>query len=336
MHLTACRPPLLLASIWLGLAGIASPAVAFDLANPTDFASVSERGLEPLLAIPARVSRLAATKPRFRPASDLFGAQATRWALAGGESHAARSWIRDWAPLVLVGAALAASRYAIAPPEDPRWDGDNSLDSWVRDGLRGTSRRTRDGANTASDVLLGIMGASMLGDWYWLRDEFGPAESVRTELPWLMGNLLVTHVVQAGTGRERPFADPCRVDPDTLSNCDFGRDANTGFHSGHAATASGIAGMLCARHLHRPNRGRSDSWVCGGAVATAFATGMLRIAADQHHLTDVLAGWATGALFGYVLPTHFRFGPLSQNRVLQSFAPTLERGAYGLRFAIRF
>ena len=98
-----------------------------------------------------------------------------------------------------------------------------------------------------------------------------------------------------------------------------------------------MAGLICARHLHRPNRSAVDWWACGGALAGAFTTGILRISADQHFATDVLTGWASGALFGYLLPTHFKFRPLDEKRAaLQAFTPLVGPRVFGLRVELRF
>ena len=34
----------------------------------------------------------------------------------------------------------------------------------------------------------------------------------------------------------------------------------------------------------------------------------MRISADKHYATDVLAGWASGLVFGYALPTRLHYG----------------------------
>ena len=68
-----------------------------------------------------------------------------------------------------------------------------------------------------------------------------------------------------------------------------------------------------------------------------ITTGFLRMTAEQHFMTDVLAGWAVGAVFGFVLPTWFDYGdgpggPLS----LTAISPEIGRDYYGVRYAFRF
>ncbi len=279
------------------------PAAPFDAARVTEFAFGGSAGTRPIAAPPT--SR--------------------------------HSWIRGWAPALLLGAAFAVVEFAIDPPKDPRWTAGNAFDDAIRDGLRAGSRSSRDGAATASDVLVGGMAVFLVSDWVWLRGDYGGWESVRTELPWLLGNELATRTLKLAAGRQRPYVDPCRADPDTIADCTTGREANTSFYSGHTSTASTMAGLICARHLHRPNRSAMDWWACGGAVAGAFTTGILRISADQHFATDVLTGWASGALFGYLLPAHFRFRPLDEKRAApQAFTPLVGPRVFGLRVELRF
>ena len=286
--------------------------------------------LERLLSLPAAPFDAARA-----PAFAFGGSAGTRPIAAPPASR--HSWIRGWAPALLLGAAFAVVEFAIDPPKDPRWTTGNAFDDAVRDGLRAGSRSSRDGASTASDVLAGSMAAFLVGDWVWLREDYGGWESVRTELPWLLGNELATGTLKLAAGRQRPYVDPCQADPDYIADCSTGREANTSFYSGHTSIASTTAGLICARHLHRPNRSAVDWWTCAGAVAGAFTTGILRISADQHYATDVLTGWASGALFGYLLPVHFKFRPLDEKRAtLQAFTPLVGPRVFGLRYELRF
>ena len=97
-------------------------------------------------------------------------------------------------------------------------------------------------------------------------------------------------------------------DPLYVANCLDFSEHNTSFISGHATTSATLAGLICSRHIHRPERRHRDLLVCGGAASLSLAVGILRITADQHFTTDVIVGWATGALFGYLLPSRFTYG----------------------------
>jgi len=191
-------------------------------------------------------------------------------------------------------------------------------------------------------VLFGTLGAGLVVDWIALRDEYDPWDSAGIDAGWFFSNTLTTRVAKVAAGRERPFVEPCGLDPDYVSSCDAGSDGNASFFSGHASESATLAGLLCARHLHRRERGRADLAICGAAVAASAATGVLRITADQHWATDVLVGWISGGIFGYVLPSlvDYRGAPGSAAgrtlALLRHLEPMGRRATWGLRASFRF
>ena len=80
-------------------------------------------------------------------------------------------------------------------------------------------------------------------------------------------------------------------------------DNNLSFYSGHTsealalATASGTIGEM------RGYRWAPLAWGVGGAFAAV--TAYLRIAADKHWLTDVIAGAVVGVGMGFATPYSF-------------------------------
>jgi|GEM_PF-1008715 len=261
------------------------------------------------------------------------------WALAAAAASPGppSATLRGWIPSLLLVGAFAGVQFGVEPPHDPRWSSRNSFDDGARGAFKGGSRSTREDADLASDILMAGMGGMLIGDWWWLRGEYGFFRSIQLDTRWWLGNAIVTRVSKVGSARERPYVRPCRDDGDYVSSCDGGRDDNTGFMSGHASNTAFFAGILCARHLNRLDPGITDMLVCGGAAATAITTGVLRMTAERHFMTDVIAGWAVGLFFGYVLPSHFDYGktepgPLS----LAAFAPVVGRDYYGVRYGFRF
>jgi membrane-associated phospholipid phosphatase len=245
---------------------------------------------------------------------------------------------RLWVPYAVTGPALAIVEFVARPPSDARWRGDNGFDDEARDLLKGGSRSARESADTVSDVLLYSLGGAMLLDQVWLRGEHPVFRSLLIDGGWLLGNELLTRTVKVSAGRERPFVEPCRGDPDYVPDCDEGRNENASFFSGHASTTATLAGLICARHVHRSERGGIDWLACGAAGSASIATGMLRITAEQHHATDVIAGWASGALFGYVLPTAFDYGSPRKAPALslRAVEPVASPGFLGLRYSVSF
>jgi membrane-associated phospholipid phosphatase len=74
-------------------------------------------------------------------------------------------------------------------------------------------------------------------------------------------------------------------------------EANFAFPSGHAQQAMSLWGLL-ANWLSRPGRGAAPSrrWVWLPALALILLNGVSRIYLGVHFASDVLAGWAVGAL----------------------------------------
>jgi membrane-associated phospholipid phosphatase len=121
---------------------------------------------------------------------------------------------------------------------------------------------------------------------------------------------LVNQATKLLAGRERPFVharslelapqpgSPVRKLPDPPHP-----DDNLSFCSGHSqaafvmAAASGTAASLRGYDL------APAVWAGGMSVAVAVA--WLRIAADRHYLSDVLAGGVIGSAIGVLLPLGF-------------------------------
>lgn len=263
-----------------------------------------------------------------------------RWEIASAApapAPPAASGFTGWLPSILLVGAFAATQFALEPPEDSRWTDRNSFDSGIRRSLRGGSRDTRKAAAIASDVFFGGMGAALLADWWWLREEYGFLRSIQVDSRWILADNVATRVAKVSAGRQRPYVQPCNRDPDYVPQCGGGRDGKASFFSGHASNTATLAGLLCARRLHRRDADRWDALVCGGAAAGALTTGVLRIVSEHHFATDVIAGWAVGAFFGYYLPSRFDYpGHPKGALALSSLTPVVGRDFYGLQYGFRF
>jgi membrane-associated phospholipid phosphatase len=242
--------------------------------------------------------------------------------------------------LILLAGAGAALQFAVSPPEDPRWDAHNDFDNSARTGLRldsGKARRTADGLSSA---FLAGNAVLLMGDWVLQRHRYSVMESFRRDATWALSNIVVARGFKLAAARERPFVRGCEAGVVTLG-CDYSSDRNASFFSTHTSLSSTIAGLLCARRLHRPDREAGDLWLCGGASSLALATGLMRISADKHYATDVLAGWASGFVFGYALPTRFHYGKRpGQNQgpgpPLHFVTPLVGFDFWGLRYDVSF
>ncbi len=244
---------------------------------------------------------------------------------------------QGWIPSLLLLGAFAGVQVGADPPKEPRWSSRNSFDDGARSVFKGDSRSTRNDAKLASDILLIGMTTTLVGDWWWLRGEYGFFRSAQLDTRWLFANAVVTRTLKVTAGRERPYVRPCEDDDDYISSCGGRREGNAGFFSGHTSYTATIAGTLCARHLNRRKTGIGDMLVCGGAAAGAITTGILRMTAEKHFMTDVLAGWVVGLVFGYVLPSYFDYGSVEPGPLsLAAITPVVGRDYYGLRYGFRF
>jgi membrane-associated phospholipid phosphatase len=317
--------PILLASQCL-LAGIPRrSAAAAEIA-------ITVRAAEPKFEFDTRLPDHLSVPPSF----DLRGGLALdvdRPPPRAGRSSLVRKWLP---PLLLVGA-LAAIQIGVDPPEEPRWTTHNRFDDGIRNGLRADTKKARRVASRASDVVFLAMGAGLVSDWYWLRDEYPIIDSLRIDGSWVLADAVTTRGIKLGAARERPFVPHCLGDPRYDPDCSDTTKHNDSFFSGHASTSATIAGLLCARHLHRSKRSRSDTLVCAAAASGGIATGVLRITADKHFALDVIAGWVSGALFGYLLPSHFHYTPGHAGPVTwKAFSPLVEPRLLGIRYGFQF
>jgi membrane-associated phospholipid phosphatase len=209
-------------------------------------------------------------------------------------------------------AALAIWFETTANPLRCKWC---DRDEAGRDTLNGLDRTIRDawlwapphraGAATLSTIL----EYSLIGGGILVSARAQPGGTVASVQPlagssatdrWngvsavveaLAGSAVLTGTFKRVAARERPWAhfqDPGSGDP------------NDSFVSGHTSQSFAVAtaiGTLCrARHC----RHQTTTWVVG--LVTAGATGYLRIAADKHYMTDVLAGAGVGVLSGLAFP----------------------------------
>lgn len=200
------------------------------------------------------------------------------------------------------GAALYAASEtflkADLAPATCRWCSVDGLDADVRSALvwrdPGAARTLSnlDGFVVAPIAGLGLVllgTAAQRGGVTWARaiDDTVPV------LETVVLSQLVVQVVKFSAGRQRPFVHYGAGGPPGL-------DDNVSFFSGHSALAFGIATSAGVVAHHRGYKTAPYIW--GVGMALAASTAYLRIAGDEHYLTDVLAGSAWGVLAGLTVP----------------------------------
>lgn len=204
--------------------------------------------------------------------------------------------------LIIGGAVLQASYDG---PDSCNWcergpGGEselNGLDDWTRDTVRwkhpNVAQRMSDITGYVMVPLAGVVGGGLVA---WNEDRFHEVWAngvIATEAAAVSG--LLTQVVKYAAGRERPSYHAATAEQRARRTGEFGS-----FWSGHSsmafsfATASGMVASL------RGYRAAGAVWATG--MAFAGATAYLRVAGDRHYLTDTLAGAASGAAVGVVVP----------------------------------
>jgi membrane-associated phospholipid phosphatase len=195
----------------------------------------------------------------------------------------------------------------------PVWQSGILLDADARSLLAGRNRETRRAAGVASDWLQrSLLLYPFLIDSLMVAGVVHGSADVAFQMSMInLQAVLITQLVTGLTkhlfGRARPDVSRC-TDGDTLS-CG---EQNMSFMSGHTSSAFVGAGLICAHHenLALYGDGPGGAVACGLALAAAGSVGTLRVVADRHHLSDVLAGAAVGLTAGYLLPNilNYDFG----------------------------
>jgi hypothetical protein len=251
---------------------------------------------------------------------------------------------------VIVGLGAWGLASATDPPDEPRWTGGILFDDDARAALRAESIQARESAAKASDwvgnvVLLAPLLVDPMAMWFRNGDCDQSIDMVTDWIESYAWTTLLTEATKIVSARERPFGQECDLDPSYSSKCDAS-SRNRSFFSGHASAAATGAGLLCANAIEREvwGRGRFEKSVaCGLGIAAAAATGLLRVSADKHWLTDVIVGWTVGGLVGYFdLPgpvdlLRIRLGGNERRaRVEGAILPMVGRGSAGARLMLRF
>ena len=200
--------------------------------------------------------------------------------------------------------ALEVLRGALAP-RSCRVCGVDGLDREVRDAVRWNDTAA---AGTISDwtgflgAPLTAVGTTAIGAAADRRFRDTPSNVlVVTEATALA--VALDDIVKLVAARQRPYAH--FRDPDASAPAD--PDENLSFYSGHTnlafatAVASGTVASMRGYRL--------APLVWAASLPVAAFTGYLRIAADKHYFTDVLAGALIGGAAGFVVPFVFHRAP---------------------------
>jgi membrane-associated phospholipid phosphatase len=203
--------------------------------------------------------------------------------------------------LLIASAGLYLTSETVAKdaliPSACRWCSPNGLDDAVHGALTwGDARRAGILSDVTGFALVPVAAAGLLALASHERGErwLGYGDDLLALGESLVYSQLVIQVIKLTTGRARPYAH--YATPDRIHT----NDDNLSFASGHSALTFAIAATAGAIAHRRHDRLEPVIWATG--LTLAATTAYLRIAAEQHYLTDVLAGGAIGAGLGLAIP----------------------------------
>lgn len=108
----------------------------------------------------------------------------------------------------------------------------------------------------------------------------------------------VTNLVKVMSLRPRPFLynDAAPLEEKEKKSAQYA------FFSGHTSVTTAMC-FMTAKVFHDYNPGHpARPWVWAGAATLSATTGLLRHQAGKHFWTDILAGYAVGAVIGILIP----------------------------------
>lgn len=250
-------------------------------------------------------------------AQDSASGSGVRTAQAALESPV---WSPEWGhpgwENVVVTGVLLSSALAINIGLDnyapPRWRGPILADRVVHESLRASTPAGVKVAGRISDALVGSLILTPLvvePTLIYLKSDDSTAAGrlalVNAQSMALV--LFTTTALKHAFGRQRPPLGDCWSDPHADPSC--ATRETVSFPSGHSSMAFVGAGLICLNHeVFSPLGGAWDRVACYGALGAAASTGVLRMVAHQHYLSDVLVGAALGLAAGYLLPKALYFG----------------------------
>jgi membrane-associated phospholipid phosphatase len=186
---------------------------------------------------------------------------------------------------------------------DRRRDGSDDLDApdaVVRAALRWNAPAAADVISDVTGFALApaaSLGGCEIAAAYDGRSRDAPANAlVVIEAAALAADL--DQIAKLLVGRQRPLAHFRLVSVEPRNP-----DDNLSFYSGHTSLAFSLAVASGTVASLRGYRLAPAVWA--GSLPVAVVTGYLRIAADKHYLSDVLAGAVVGSAVGFLVPFVF-------------------------------
>jgi membrane-associated phospholipid phosphatase len=217
--------------------------------------------------------------------------------------------LREYATIGALAAALGTMAFIPLEADEANWTGPILFDDAVRDGMTFNSSSSRKTARDISNILsFGSIAYPMLIDNLLVTlvarqspDVAWQMFVINTQAYAL--SMSLNSLTKRVALRERPWGEKCERQG-TEYDCESANRFES-FYSGHSSFTATGAGLTCAHHtqLTLYKNPIADTSACVMAIGFTTATGVLRIASDNHWATDVIVGHFMGYVSGYLLPT---------------------------------
>lgn len=172
----------------------------------------------------------------------------------------------------------------------------NEEELWSFD--RSAIYNNSESAQTWSDV---ILYSSMTFPFLVYTDFKCRSEGLTIGLMGLETFLLtngITTITKSAVQRYRPFT----YNPDIELDEKLSKRSTLSFFSGHTSVTTSLS-FFAAKVLTDLRPGHKNNWLIWTVgAATPAVIGYLRYEAGKHFLTDVMTGYAVGAIIGYMVP----------------------------------
>lgn len=161
-------------------------------------------------------------------------------------------------------------------------------------------------AKVSDWILIGatVLPAALIG-LKPVRRDFNEILILGTQTYTLTSGL--TLIAKATVRRNRPFTYIQNLPADeVLRNRQLEADARFSFFSGHTSMTA-ASGFFIAKVYsdYYPDSG-AKPWIWAGAITLPAIVGIMRIRSGKHFPTDVITGYAVGALSGILIPALHR------------------------------
>lgn len=113
-------------------------------------------------------------------------------------------------------------------------------------------------------------------------------------------NAALTGLTKEIIQRERPYV----YNPNAPMHKKTAADATSSFFSGHTSASAAATFMAAKMYADYHPNSKYKPYLWAGAALFPAITGYLRVRGGKHYLTDVITGYAVGALVGVLVP-HF-------------------------------